>query len=291
MQTVVYADILFFINTVITFLILLTTADVIKIRSAKNRYITGSLTGGIFSFMIFAPPMHFLLVLIIRAVISALIILITFRIKNVRQFLKCVFGFFLISFLYAGIVYFISGHFNIANIYYNNGFTYYDFSAVSLIIITTCVFLCVRFLNKKILNKTKSDMLFNVEIIYNEGKVNVCALYDTGNSIKDIYSGKPVIIVSINHMSELLEPECLIKLRKTFEDSSFSDLPQGIRLLPVKTIGEKKLLPAFTADKAIVYDTEKNRTIEKACIALTDDNFGDNEYKALINDAVLGKVL
>ncbi len=291
MQTVIYADILFFMNTVITFLILLTTADIIKVSSAKCRYAAGAFAGGVFSFIILAPPMNFLLVLALRIIISILIILITFRIRNVRHFLKCVFGFFLISFLFAGIVYFISGYLDFPNVYYNNGFTYFDFSALSLIIITASVFLSVRIINKKILNKTKSDMLFNVEIFYKGNKARVCALYDTGNTVKDIYSGKPVIIVSIYQLEDIIDTDSFIKLQKVFCDSSFFDLPQGIRLLPVKTIGEKKLLPAFTSDKAVVYDAETNRTIDKACIALTDDTFGNNEYKALINDAVLGKVL
>ena len=98
LQTVVYADVLFIVNAVITFLILITTADLTKIESVKSRYVSGALAGGILSFIILAPEMHTVIVVIVRLIISILIILITFSFKNLIQFFKCVSGFFVISF-------------------------------------------------------------------------------------------------------------------------------------------------------------------------------------------------
>lgn len=290
MQTVIYADVLFVINSVITFLILITTADITKVHSVKARYISGAFSGGLLSFILFAPEMKFIFVILIRLIISILIILITFRLNNVIQFVKCTSGFFLISFLYAGIVYSLSNFFNLSRVYYNNGYAYFDFSAMSLIVITTVIFLIIRLVNRKIFIRNKNDDLFAIRVVDSGREAEFSALYDTGNSIRDIYNGRPVIITSIYSIESLLSAEKLSIIKKILEKKDISALPQGIRLIPVKTIGADNLLPAFTAESAIVSNDEINISVHRVCIAVTEDNFGDNKYTALINDSVFGKV-
>lgn len=290
MQSVIYADVLFFINTVITFLILLTTADILRINSSKCRFLSGSFAGGIFAFIIFAPPMNIFLVFLIRILISVLIVLITFGINNVRRLLKCFTGFFLISFLYAGVVYFVSSFLGFSGVYLNNGFTYFDLSAVSLIAVTVILFICICFINRKILSRKKEDMFFDVRICRGGRTASVCALYDTGNNVKDIYSGRPVIIISITGVDRLMNKNELNLLEDFINNRTYCELPEGMRLLPVKTIDTEKLLPVFQADNAVISNDENRFYVEKILIAVTSDTFGENKYNALINDSVLGKV-
>lgn len=290
MQTVVYADVLFVINAVITFLILITTADLTKIESVKSRYVSGALAGGLLSFIILAPEMHILIVITIRLIISILIILITFRLKNLIQFIKSVAGFFIISFIYGGIVYFLSDCIALPKVYYNNGYAYFDFSAVSLVLITSAVFLCMKVINKILIVKNKTDEIYKVEVNNNGKTISVYALYDTGNSIRDIYNGRPVIIISLNNIESLVEESVYLGITDFFEKNDMEKLPKGIRLIPIKTLSSDKLLPAFTAERAVIVDDTVNIVIEKVCIAITDDTFGTNNYKALLNDAVFRKV-
>ncbi len=290
LQTVIYADVLLFINTVITFLILLSTADILRINSSRCRFLAGAFSGGIFSFIIFAEPMNIFLLFFIRIIISVLIVLITFGINNFRRLMKCFAGFFLISFLYAGVVYFLVSCFSFSGVYVNNGFTYFDLGAVSLIIITVILFACIILINRIILAKKKADLLYDVSIFRGDRSTKVCALYDTGNNVKDIYNGSPVIIVSISVLDKLMDNDELVRLKSFFVNSSYCDLPAGIRLLPVKTIDSARLLPAFSADKAIIGNSENCFVTGKVCVAVTEDTFGENKYKALINDSVSGKV-
>ena len=55
-----------------------------------------------------------------------------------------------------------------------------------------------------------------------------------------------------------------------------------LRLVPVKTVAGKKLLPVFTADKVIVKKGGGQTETESPGVAVTDDELGGEKYKALI---------
>ncbi len=291
MRSVVYADILIFMNTIITFIILLTTADFLKIEPNRIRYVTGSLIGGVFSLIIIAPQMNTFLMLLSRTLIGVLIVLISFNLKNFRVVLKCIICFVFITFLYSGVLYFVLSFINSDSLYINNGYIYFDLSAFAVIGISALIFCILKFINCFILKKKDSDLIFNVIIIFNEKKIKVKAFFDTGNSIKDNFTDRPVILVSISEISELVDSELYKSLEQLLVQDSYSNFNNNLRLIPVKTLGEYNVLPAFTADKAIVEDYISNLTIDKPCIAVCYDSFDDKNYKALINKEVLGRVI
>lgn len=289
MQTVVYADILIFLNTVISFIILLTTADFVKIESEKIRYITGSLTGGIFSLIIIAPQMNIFLTVISRFLICVLIVLISFNVRNIRILLKCISGFILITFLYSSFFYFIFSFTKHENLYFNNGYFYFDFSAISAIIITAVIFIILRIINKLLINKKKDELIFDVDIFVDDAIIKVKAFYDTGNSIKDNFTERPVILISVCEISDRLDESLVESVKSVLNNKNFSYLHHKLRLIPVKTLGEFNMLPAFSADKAIISDISTRKIVEKPCIAICTDIFSGKKYNALINNEVLGR--
>ena len=290
MQTVIYADILIVMNSIITFLVLLGTSDIVKISCKKIRLLTGSLLGGIFSLIIIAPPMNILLIVLTRIIICLIIVLISFPVKTLRSAMKCIAGFCLINFLYAGIVYFLSGLIHSNRIIYNNGYGYFDLSAFSLVCFIVSIFFAVRLLNRKILSVQKKDYLFDAVIEIREKSFKLKALFDSGNSVRDSYTGKPVIIVAFTEIEDAFSPEDKKSVVEIL-NGNYSVIGKGIRLIPVKTLGEQKLLPALSGKRLTISDEFKHVTINEPCIAISSDSFGGNRYGALINDSVLGKVI
>ncbi|MBR3768591.1 MAG: sigma-E processing peptidase SpoIIGA [Clostridia bacterium] len=291
MQSVVYADILIFLNSVVTFIIILTTADLVKVDSSKIRYVSGSLVGGIFSLVILAPQMNPVLIFLTRAVICILIVLISFNVRNFKMSLKCIFAFLLISFLYAGILYFLSVNTKSHYIYYNNGYAYFDFGVLTVITISAIVFIVVRMLNSKVFSKQKEELVFDVKIEYNAHVITVKAFFDTGNSVVDFFTGKPVIIIGFNEIKEFFDSAALNSIRAILSEETNFNLPEKMRLLPVSTLGSAKILPVFTADKATIFNSDTTKIIEKPSVGISPDSFDNKKYKALINDSVLGRVI
>lgn len=93
---------------------------------------------------------------------------------------------------------------------------------------------------KSIKNKlSKKDMLCNISIIFEEGKVDVNAIIDTGNFLKEPLTGKPVIIVEKDVLKSVIPVDILGNMQeiisgtKILEDKYMSK----IRLIPFSALG------------------------------------------------------
>lgn len=82
-------------------------------------------------------------------------------------------------------------------------------------------------------------MLCNISIIFENGKVDVNAIIDTGNFLKEPLTGKPVIIVEKNVLKNVISVDILDNMEditngtKTIEDKY---IPK-IRLIPFSALG------------------------------------------------------
>ncbi len=289
MQTVIYADVLVFLNTIVTFLVLIATSDILKTDIRKLRLLSGSFVGGFLSLIILAPELNVFLSVFTRLLTSVIVVVITFNIKDFRLILKAVCYNTLIIILFGGIIYFILFTFDSRRIIVNNGYFYFDVSIFWLIFIIGASMLFFRFINNKY-NKTKqNDIIFDIKIFIGDRNISVRALFDTGNSISDIYTGNDVILLNIDELKTVFSEDTLDALSDVLLQEKFFDLPQGVRLLPVTTLGNSKLLPAFTAKEAVICGNEFNKIIKSPTIAVTPDCFDKNKYSALINNSALGE--
>ena len=89
------------------------------------------------------------------------------------------------------------------------------------------------------------------------------ALVDSGNLLIDPLSGRRVIVVSLQAVQSFLPRELLSVLEKETPDLSLlpPTLARRIRLIPVRTLGELRLLVGILPDMISVCDAKKkNRT-------------------------------
>lgn len=289
MQTVIYADILIFLNSIITLFILLATSELLKTDVRKLRLITGSFLGGIFSLIILAPEMNLFLILITRFLISMIIIIITFSTKSLRLAVKAIVYSYLITVLFAGIISFIMLNFKTEKIYLNNGFIYFDIDILVLIFSVALSYLFFRLVIRYLSVKNKNDIIYNAEIKYNDKIIKIKALFDTGNEIKDIYTNKPTILVSIKEIECFFDHSDIITLNKTIQNDNVDTLPVGFRLIPIRSLGCEKLLPAFSADSAEIHNKDIHKILNEPSIVITSDCFDSKKYSAIINKNVLGE--
>lgn len=290
MQKVIYIDVLVFINSVLTLLILMTTSDIIKNYPARKRYLAGAFAGGLASLAIFLPENIFTGILI-KTVESSLIVFITFGFRNLKSYIKSLSGFFLSSFLYGGIVFasgFVVGRDILS---FNNGYFYSDLNAVSLIVICGSIFIVLKLTDIRYFRVRKKDIIYEVELYLNSKSYSFKAFLDSGNNVVDSFTGKPVVILSLSVIKSGFTSEENEAIRSIIDGRIPEYLPAGIRLLPVKTLGQQKLLPAITADKLIVRNNDFSRTVISPAIVMSGDSFGEEKYSALINSDLAGEVL
>ena len=285
LRKVIYLDTLIFLNTVITFLMLLTTRRLTNVRTSVLRIVVASFIGGFTALSLLAPPINALLTAVLKIVMGGMIVMAAFFTGDSRKLLKCASVFLFLTFLYAGAAFFFAQIFD-RFIVYRNGFMYINLSFWMLIVLSIVLFLVLKLLNKFYF-KEKQAYAFDISLFYHDRTVNGKALYDSGNFLTDCYTGRPVVIVSQSFIQPLLSAEELLHLN-AMEQLSAADLPDSfmLRLIPVRTVSGGRTLPAFTCEKAIVKNGDAYYSVPSVSVAVTESPLGSG-FDALINSQII----
>lgn len=262
MKQVIYIDVLIFLNTIITFLLLLASSRLIKIRPAAGRLVLGSLVGGASSLIIFAPDMGFVLSLLVKLLFSVIITSAAFRVSSLKSILRNAGYFFAVSFIFAGMLLFIASLPGIEIITYNNGAVYIELSFLSLVFASVLCYAVTLILNKITGHSRNSDVSVNAEITSHGMTVSCSGVIDTGNGLTDPFSGEGVIIGDKRTLSPLLPDDIRLYLEGKEEKCG------KIRLVPCTTVTENGLLPVFRADRIVITGKNEKITVEKPLIAV-----------------------
>lgn len=263
-KQVIYIDVLLFLNTIITFLLLLAASKLIKITPGVTRIIIGSLIGGASSLIIFAPDMGLILSVLIKLLFSFVITSVTYKSSSIRAVVRHTGYFFAVSFIFAGIILFVASLPGLSVITYNNGAVYIDFSFFSLVAASSLCYVITVILNKITKHSKENDVLVNVEIRYGDKKVSSSAITDTGNSLVDPFTGESIIIADKFVLKSLLPSDIVQYFNGNIE------MCGHIRLVPCSTVTADGLLPVFRADSIVLNSDSSVKNIEKPLIAVCD---------------------
>lgn len=266
MKQVIYIDVLIFLNTVITFLLLLASSRLMKLRPTAGRFVIGSVMGGAASLIIFAPDMGFILSLITKLLFSVVIVSATYNPKSIKSILRQTGYFFAVNFIFAGIMLFASSLEGISIVTYNNGAVYIDFSFFSLVAASVMCYLITVILNRLTRHKHESDILYSIRMEKNGKTVSCSSILDTGNGLRDPFSGESIIIADEKSVMNILPDDIKLYLRGESEKCS------SIRLVPCSTVNHDSLLPVFRADEVTVSDSQSQFTVKKPLIAITKNS-------------------
>ena len=283
MQQVVYVDILIFMNTIVTFMLLLTVRQFTGIEAGAVRLLLASAVGGVYSLVLLAPEMSFWLAVFVKLLMGITIVMIAFRTRVARKMLRCILLFSGFSFFYAGVIYALAPVLGNGILQINNGFAYYDLSYTSVILLCVALYFLLCLFKRHFPGFSQKDMLYKMKITNGEQTVAFTALLDSGNHMRDPYAGRPVILISPAVAKSLTGFDSTGAM---VEEMERQEAGCRFRLLPVTALGSAKMLPALTADRAVVYADDEEKVISRPCIAATDDPLGGDRYQALINEAV-----
>ncbi len=277
---VVYADVLFFFNCIIDFLLIGITSVFIKTKPKGIRQIIAALLGGASSFYIFVDVNNYFLDIAYRIATTAVIILVSFGFKRLSNFLKAVGAYFAASLFLFGVTYFIYSRFKTPQIVINNTYFYFNFSPLLSISITTVVYLAItlirRFSSKKIAeNECKIEFCINNNYILADGYI------DTGNLAKDYMSDSELCFVS---------EDLLFRLTGCKEFSQIILMPQyknRYRAIPVTTLNETTVLEGLRCDSGRVTIKENVYFFYKPIIVVSNNL--PEHFDALISAKALEK--
>ena len=282
MRQVIYADVLVFLNTAVTFLLLLTVRLIAGTPTKAVRLAIASFIGGLSSLLLLAPPLPLLLTVPARLAVGMAIVRAAFPAGG-KKLLRSYCVFMGVSFGYGGALYALRLSLGEA-LTVRNGYGYYEFSATSLILATVVLYTVLRLIHRFILRKNQTDHIYDLTLSAAGKTVTLKALMDSGHTVRDIYTGNPVVILSAVYAEKLVGSVQQDIFAETALRSSFG-VP--LRFIPVHTISGERCLPAFSADRAVTHGDAFEKESKHITVAVTEDPLGGERYQALMNDEMM----
>lgn len=283
-QPVIYVDILFFTNFAIDYIILFAVGKSAHSTVRQLRLILASALGALYAVILFYPHMMFLFHAFFKLIFSILLVLVAFRWESPKRLFKNVLYFYIISFAFAGAAGFADQFFTVIKV--KNGIVYFESSIWILILSCAAAYFLITFFLKLTTTRyQKETILKEVQISLNGRQVTIKGMVDTGNSLCDPITKKPVIIAELSQVFPLLnEAEILFFAADGFEETVHLNLP--IKLIPYQALGVQSVLKCFVPDSAVILG-EEQRKID-LIIAVKKEKLSQNgEFHAILNPLML----
>ena len=262
---VVYVDILLIVNFFVNLLLLKITCLISKRSPKLYRIIISSCIGSLYSLVIFADNLNPILCELSKLFVSCIMVLIAFGFRRVLVYTKQLLIFYFSSIILLGVVMLVCFIFKLRFVAVNNSVIYFNVSSATLIICAVLAYI-VSSIIIRLYNRSLSKNELYILKIENDGcNVTLSAFLDTGNRLREPFSNSPVIIVN---------------------SSKISAGDKQIRIVPVTTVSGTSFLQAFKPDKIILKFNSKEKIIENAYIALSND-LNDKSYNAILNYDIL----
>lgn len=259
---VIYVDVLFVLNFFITYLLLLLTKLFNRKGAKMWRLLLASAFGGLYSLVILAPELNFMITFFGKFSVSVLIVFTSFGFRGIKQFLKNLAIFYFSNLVLLGVV---VGLWLVAKpdgIAVKNDVIYFDISASTLLLSGLFAYVTALIIVKIHNSSISKNEIYSLTVYYGDNIVHLYAFADSGNKLREPFSNYPVIIAD--------------KEKLPFEAN---------RIIPFSTVGGEGSLNAFKPDKVTVSFGKNEITTDRIYIAKSDVK--SKEYSAILNSEIL----
>lgn len=254
-MTVVYIDALFLLNLIVNYLLLLAAAKLAGEPLRRLRLAAGAALGGLYAAAIFFPGMGFLTHPLCKLGAAVLMLLTGFG--GSRRLLRVTLVFFGLSCAFGGGIFAI-GLLGGRGLTLRNGVLYSVMDLRILLLSAAVCYAVLTLVFRRTARHGRREVLPAVLIL--EGRrVAVNALVDTGNTLTDPVTGRPVMVAEGSRLSPLLPGERVLDEKAlrdpvgTLERLSRGGRGRRFRLLPYQAVGvECGMLLALRLDDARV---------------------------------------
>lgn len=297
----VYLDVLLAINLVMDYLILWTTARLGQLATTGWRLLAGAAVGAVYSLVILFPGGEWGQSLLVKILFSLVMVVAAFYPLNGRRFLQALVYFYLAAFAMGGAM--------LGAIYLTGGEAATPVMGGMMVLsqnirypwllaaVAAAGLLAVLGTNWLKKNFWQQVLRLKVIITFAGRQRALKALVDTGNSLRDPLTQRPVIIVEYSALQGLL-PEEIIKHYSSQEETDLESLVKSLagspwatrlHLLPYHSLGRSHgMLLGLRSDEVIVITNERMIKIKNVILGLYRERLStEGNYCALLHPDLL----
>ena len=279
-MTVIYVDTLFLLNSLVDYLLLLASARLAGEPLSRPRFLLGAALGGLYAAGIFLPGLGFLARPPCRLAAAAVMVLAAFW--NSRRLLRQTVIFFALS-CALGVGVLAVGLLGGRGLSLRGGVLYSGMDLKILLLSAAgCYALLTLALRGAARHTGPGGELLTVRLTLGARSLALTALADTGNTLSDPVTGRPVVVAE----GEALEGLLPAGLRPDLADpAGWLEGLEGpwqrrFRLVPYRAVGvERGLLLALRPDKVQVGEADWGPAL--AALSPTPVSDGGS-YRALV---------
>ncbi len=259
----VYADITLLINIIMDFVILWATARLSKISPVISRMGVAAVMGGLYAVGYLWPQLEFFYSFPAKVIFSCLMLMVALPIESWDVFKRAFILFYAINFTVAGATIAFSYMITSEAISFNY---YYVWLAGGV----GCALVIGIFGGKIITDRVIPHLLkFRVEMKFEQKTCTGKGFLDTGNSLRDPLTNKPVIVAEYDFLKDCLPGDVQEAMENSQDEGRMLDelivssWARRLRLIPFTSIGKSNgMLVGIRADEVKV-DLGKNHPAYK----------------------------
>ena len=261
---VYYIEYVFAENFIIDFILLFVTGRLVKRAIVYKRLIAASIIGALYVILTVYVGKAFMTYFIVKLSVSVLMIMIAFDSRGILTNIRVILCFYITSLVMVGII---------TALYYLTD----DRLTVNAIVISFFLgYMALHFFFKEVKSRIqKSNYMRTVTINLGSASKSIKAFIDTGNELSDPMTGKPVIVVNIESIKNILGDELYKDILNfyCFKDGNYE-----------KLLNENNNVNL----KIIRYNTISTKNEMMVCITPEEIQVKDNENRIISADAVIG---
>lgn len=289
----VYLDVVLLENLCMNYIILFATGYIMKIKMKQLRLVASSLLGGIYAVIAYLEILPIYSNFGMKIILSILMVYLAFNSKSIKNLSKQLVIFYLTSFAFGGCAFALLYFIKPQNILMRNG-VYVGTYPIKIALLGGIIGFIVTYIGFRVVKTKlhKKDMIYDIEIRIEEKTLNLKAMLDTGNLLKDPISGMPVVVVEKQQLYSILPAKLLDNIDKLIGGEGEILLDQieekGIfnrfRMIPFSSVGKQNgLMLGFKADQVILKREEEKQIQKNVIIGIFNQNLSkNNSYSALI---------
>ena len=251
-----YIDVLFLVNFMMDYILLLIARRILKCRTAYRNICLGALAGALLTCIVVALPIPYASVkfILFHTVVNITMIKIGLRIGWNRTLAKALITLYISGFLVGGV-------FEYLDQYVKTGSLFFALAILSYYIASGVLSLLSSFFHFW-------EYRCHVVLYLGEKNCEVEAILDTGNHLTDHVTGKAVSVIGKQTAQRLLDGK----------------MPERLRYIPYQSIGRQDgVIPVITVDRLCVKGKEE-QWVEKPLIGISEtDISAGKEYDMILN--------
>lgn len=253
----IYLDLVVLLNFVFDFLILKGVNYILKRNVGIIRVIVGTVFGSLTLVLLFVN----FNIIIYKILVSIIMLLLTFGYKDIKYFIKNFVYFYMVSMLIGGAVEILRNQF----IYSTEGLSFksHNLGYSYIIVLIVSVFIFIKYLKAFNYLKTNYSNYYKCKVVFDEKEILLNAFLDTGNKLRDPYTKKSIILISLDKLTD-------IRIRSPV-------------YVPFNTLNNHGLLKCIKADKIEINGMESDNFL----VGISDNNFFMDGIDCIINTDIM----